>query len=271
MLGVLPDSGPGCAPNHLRLVTFNVKFAQHVDRAIALFDSTPSLRDADLVMLQEMDAAGTRQIAAALGLWYVYYPASVRPVSKQDFGNAILSRWPIVADRKVLLPHVGRIRAARRAAVAATIDVGGFDLRVYNVHLATQMEISPGGRRDQARAVLADAAGYAHVIVAGDMNSHGIGRLFADEGFAWPTRDQPVTTALFNWDHIFLRGVALTGSDGTGVVPDNHYASDHRPVWAVVATGAANSTRRVGSRGTACTPPGETARAAGAGRHPPDP
>jgi endonuclease/exonuclease/phosphatase family metal-dependent hydrolase len=247
-----PRHAPRCVPAQLRVVSFNVKYAQHVDRAIALFDSTPALRGADIIALQEMDAAATRRFAGALGLWYVYYPASTRPVSKQDFGNAILSRWPIVADRKILLPHLGRILAARRAAVAATIDVGGLAVRIYSVHLATQLEIGTEGRRDQALAVVADAETHPRVVVAGDMNSYGIGETFVAAGFAWPTRDQPVTTAFFNWDHIFLRGLALTSPDSSGVVEDNRFASDHRPVWAVLATpapGASAAPPGAGHRG----------------------
>jgi endonuclease/exonuclease/phosphatase family metal-dependent hydrolase len=220
-------------PYAFRVVTFNVQYAQHVDRAIALIESSAALRNADIIALQEMDAAGTQRIARALVMAYVYYPASVAPATGRDFGNAILSRWPIVADAKVVLPHFARHRGSERIATAATISVGGIALRVYSVHLATKAEIGPGARRDQARAILADAAPYSRVVVSGDMNSRGIGEEFRAAGYLWPTEHDPRTHLLFNWDHIFFRGVAAQDSAPAGVVRDTLGASDHRPVWAV--------------------------------------
>jgi len=216
----------------LRIVTFNVQYAQHIDRAIALLESSAALRDADVIALQEMDAPGTQRIAAALGMSYVYYPASVAPATGRDFGNAILSRWPIVADAKIVLPHRG-VRGSERIATAATILVGGATLRVYSVHLGTKVEIGPGARRDQVRAIVADAAPYERVVVGGDMNSRGVGEEFRAAKFAWLTEHDSKTHLLFNWDHIFFRGVATADSAPAGVVRDTLGASDHWPVWAI--------------------------------------
>jgi len=219
----------------LRVVTFNVQYAQHVDRAIALLESSAALRNADVIALQEMDAMGTQRIATALGMSYVYYPASVAPATGRDFGNAILSRWPIVADAKIVLPHRARFRGSERIATAATIRVGGTMLRVYSVHLGTKVEIEPGARRDQVRAIVADAAPYDRVVVGGDMNSHGVGAEFRAAQFVWLTEHDSKTHLFFNWDHIFFRGVVAPDSARAGVVRDTLGASDHWPVWAVGA------------------------------------
>lgn len=221
----------------VRLVTFNVQFGQHLDRAIQLLQSAEPVKGADVVALQEVDGTGAERIAWALGMSYVYYPAAVHPKTGRDFGNAVLSRWPIMDDRKVVLPHLGRFRRTQRAATAATILVGEDTLRVYSVHLSTQMEVSPASRRDQARAVLADAATFRRVIVAGDMNSHGIGEEFRVCGFLWPTKNNPHTHLVFNWDHIFLKGMVLKDSASAGVADDDVGASDHRAVWAVSSLG----------------------------------
>ena len=46
-----------------------------------------------------------------------------------------------------------------RIAVAATVRVRGeIPLRVYSVHLETPVGVGPGGKRDQAQAVLDSAA-----------------------------------------------------------------------------------------------------------------
>ena len=219
----------------LRVVTYNVQWGKHVDRAINVLTTRAPLPDADIVVLQEMDAEGTRRIADALGMAWVYYPAAVHPKLGHDFGNAILSRWPIVADEKLLLPHIGGLRHAQRIATAATVLVGALQVRVYSAHLGTPSDIRPSKRRDQADAILADAATYPLVIVAGDMNSHGIGKEFVAHGFVWPTEHNGFTTAVLNWDHVFLKGFAAPSPDRklTGIVRDTLGTSDHDPVWAV--------------------------------------
>ncbi len=222
------------APDSIRFVTFNLKLGERVDRAIELFQSDPALRGADIVALQEMDAHGTSRLAEALGMAYVYYPATVHPKTGRDFGNAVLSRWPIAEDRKIVLPHPDGFRGTRRAAVAATVVLGKVCVRVYSVHLGTAIWIGPESKRDQVREVLGDAARYERVIVAGDMNSHAIGSELRAHGYRWPTERQPATNLVFNWDHIFLSGLELAGTASTGVVLDNRGTSDHRPVWALV-------------------------------------
>lgn len=226
-----------------RLVTFNVRHAEQVDSAIVLLQLTPELALADVIALQEVDAPATDRIARALGMAYVYYPATLHPKYRRDFGNAVLSRWPITADRKLVLPHLGHFRKTARTATAATVVLGGTAIRVYSAHLGTLAEIGPRSKRDQAAAILADAASFPHVIVLGDMNSHGIGAAFHEAGYRWPTEQNPRTHAFGNWDHVFLRGIVLAHDGATGVIRENRRASDHRPVWAVIAipTPAANS------------------------------
>jgi endonuclease/exonuclease/phosphatase family metal-dependent hydrolase len=236
--GPLSDAGPITTPapaTKLRVVTFNIKFSREIPKAIRLLREDPALHPADLVLLQEMDQDGVRQIAAALGMGFVYYPATVHPLTGRLFGNAILSRWPLSDDRKLVLPHLGRFGKTQRIAVAATMDVAGQPVRVYSVHIATGVEVSPSGRRDQVRALLADADGpFDRVIVGGDLNAKGLGKLFAEHGYAWPTEDIGWTSALSATDHIFLRGVGVEPTLGVGKVADNLGASDHLPVWAVV-------------------------------------
>lgn len=220
------------APAQLRVVTFNLKYARRVDRAIVALQSYAPLRDADIIMLQEMDAPATRRIADALGMGYVFYPSGVHPRTRRDFGNAILSRWPITADAKLMLPHLGRLRHGRRIATAATIQIGDQTVRLYCLHLGTLWDVGWGKRRDQARVILEDAAAYPLAIVAGDMNSHGIGKEFRDAGYLWPTEHNSFTTVIFNWDHIFLKGFG-SPTKGVGVARDTLGMSDHFPVWAV--------------------------------------
>lgn len=217
----------------LRVVSFNIEFALRVDSAISLLAADSALRGADLILLQEMDEAATRRVAAALGMWYVYYPAIYHLRTKRHFGNAVLSRWPIVDDKKILLPHHSRFARTQRTATAATIRVGRSLVRVYSTHLGTMTDVEPAARRDQLRAILADAAPFERVVLGGDMNDVSIGRMVVDEGYIWPTRHGPDTSWLGRLDHIFFKGMKSPDGTAAGTVLDVRKASDHSPVWAV--------------------------------------
>jgi len=239
-------------PDTLRLVSFNLEFADSVDAAIRLLTTHPELRDADLVFLQEMDSTGTSRIAEALGLAFVYYPALRRNKTGKDFGNAILSRWPIESDEKLLLPHRAVFVRTRRIATAATIRVGTLPVRVYSTHLATPIGNSGIERREQLRVILDDARPYERVVIGGDMNDEHVGDLALERRYLWPTRDLPHTARLFGipvgaWDHVFLRGFAGAGPAGVVDVPES--ISDHKPIWATVIL-RGRAARLTGSRGT---------------------
>lgn len=223
-----PDADPA-----FRVVTFNVKFSREVDRAARLLRENHDLRGADVVALQEMDAEGTERIARALAMDYVYYPAIRHPGTDRDFGNAILSRWPLSDDRKLVLPHHSRYRNMQRIAVAATAATPFGPVRVYSVHLETFGGITGVNRQRQAAAVIRDAQPYPRVIVAGDFNSRAVGEVFEWYGFRWPTKDLGRTISFFSWDHVFVRGLDVV-SKSAGVVRDNQGASDHLPVWAIL-------------------------------------
>ena len=191
---------------HLKVVSFNVEFSIRVDNAIALLATDSVLRDAGIILLQEMNEKAARQVAAALGLYYV----------------------------KIVLPHVSRFVRTQRTATSATIQVGSRRVRVYSTHLGTPTDIGAGARRDQLRAILDDAARYDRVIVGGDMNDAAVGRVARETGYAWPTEHGPPTSRLGRLDHIFVKGLSVRDSAGAGAVLAVRGISDHLPVWTVV-------------------------------------
>ena len=239
--GPIYATAHGTAPakrETVRIVTFNIQFALHVDEAIEVLRTTPALRDCDLLLVQEMDEAGTEKIARALGMSSAYVPGTVHPRTHRDFGNAVLSPWPIEDARKLLLPHESRAIRQRRIAVAATVNVGGRRVRAYSVHVETMLRMSGGGRRDQVEAVLDDARAWSGpVVIAGDFNGWDLARTVEDAGYGHLTRDVHGTLRgmLGRWlafDHVFARGLRLAGPGAAGV-EDERGASDHRPVWAL--------------------------------------
>ncbi|MEO5826396.1 MAG: endonuclease/exonuclease/phosphatase family protein [Gemmatimonadales bacterium] len=227
---------PPVARDTLRVVSFNIQYARHIDSALAVLGD-PALRKADIVLLQEMDAIGTQRIAAVLGMGYVYYPAINARRTQRDFGNAILSRWPIEDDDKLILPHPARFDGSRRIAVAATIRTGNSRVRVYSTHFGTIADIGPGRRRDQLDAIMRDAEPFDRVIIGGDMNSSSIGEHATAAGYAWPTPTLRTARLGMRYDHFFLRGLHIAGPDAVGVIEDVRGSSDHRPIWARIVTG----------------------------------
>jgi endonuclease/exonuclease/phosphatase (EEP) superfamily protein YafD len=195
-----------------------------------------------VIALQEMDEVGVERIARTLGLNYAYYPASIHPADGKYFGPAVLSRWPLERSWKVLLPHGGWTRGQRRTATAAVVRVGMTPLLVYAVHLETPVQITDRERRDQVTAILRDAVVHrGPVVIAGDFNSQSIGGFIRRHGYRWPTEHVGRTVSWFSWDHIFTRGLAPARTASAGVIADVQGASDHHPVWAVVASPSATS------------------------------
>jgi endonuclease/exonuclease/phosphatase family metal-dependent hydrolase len=232
-----------------RVVTFNIAYSSHIDRALQVLRESEPLRNFDALALQEMDQRGVDQIARELGLRYVYFPAAVHPSKKRDFGCAILSPWPLEKPLKIVLPHASFGTNLRRAATVATVVRGDHRYRVYSVHLAGGMALSVASRREQVQPVIVDArASREPVIIAGDFNSYGIGEEFTKAGFTWVTSDIGPTLHnaffKFRYDHIFAKDITeATVSARAGVVQDNRKASDHRPVWAVIEFDASSGVR----------------------------
>lgn len=239
--GPLYTGGVGSVPlesQSLRLVTYNIKLSERVALAIEAL-RRPPLAEADILALQEMDAQGVEQIASALGMNYVYYPSSVYRGTQRDFGNAILSPWPIEASRKLVLPHRGLIANRLRTATVATVRVGGRALRVYATHLGPPPVTTAGRRRAQMDVILRDAEALpGPVVILGDFNSQGVARHAASRGYAWLTREAgPTLRRLgrsFDFDHILTRGLRADCCLSAGVVRDGPKASDHWPVWATL-------------------------------------
>jgi endonuclease/exonuclease/phosphatase family metal-dependent hydrolase len=233
--GVHPGAAvESCAqPCTLRIVSFNSHFARDIDGAIALLGSDSALRGADVILLQEMDVAGTQKLAKALERSYVYYPAIFHRRTSRDVGNAVLSRWPIVGDAKLVLPHPSRYARTHRIATMATLRVGASRVRVYSTHLGTIADIGSGRRRDQLRFIFADAAGHQLVVIGGDLNDASVGLIAQEAGYTWPTRHGPRTHRLGRWDHVFLKGLKSPDTAASGTVVDSRGVSDHSPVWVV--------------------------------------
>jgi endonuclease/exonuclease/phosphatase family metal-dependent hydrolase len=224
----------------IKVVSYNIGFAKNVDRAIYELAEFAELRYADIILLQEMDEVGTQSIAQALGYEFVYYPASVHSYHDKNFGNAILSKWPITESEKVLLPYVNPRNKQRRIAVKAVINIDQYKVLTYSVHIET---VWLGRRkRDAQMALLVSSidGNYRHAVVGGDFNTvtpksvrqleerfERIGMERASKGSGCTVR-YPLLG--FTLDHIFTKGMSVSKSGTCGMSE----ASDHVPIWVEV-------------------------------------
>lgn len=222
----------------LKVITYNIKLSKKIDKAITLLELHDDLNSADIICLQEMDPSGVKRIANTLKYNYVYYPAILHPRSAKDFGNAVLSRWPIIADQKIILPKVGAGRL-QRIAVHARVLINHVHVSVVCVH----MKIFAG--RTQRRLPIdhiLDSIDPAvkYCIVAGDFNTFtkanckAIAEPFQQADFQHITVTVGSTYKYWyllnkkaSLDHIFIKGMNAIRA---GKVP-NRKPSDHIPIW----------------------------------------
>src|SRR3989338_2553155 len=153
----------------LKVITYNIKLSRKTDKALELLASHEDLVDVDVICLQEMDPDGVKLIAHALQYNYVYYPAILHPRSSKDFGNAILSKWPILADQKIILPKVSAGRLQRIAVYAillinhVKVSVVCLHMNVYTRHTQRRVPI------DHVLATIDPSIDCC--IIAGDFNT----------------------------------------------------------------------------------------------------
>jgi endonuclease/exonuclease/phosphatase family metal-dependent hydrolase len=146
-------------PRPVRIVTYNIQYSRGKDGAFDLGRIAETLRslDADIAGLQEVtrylgatpDQDQVAELAALLPEYYWVYgsPADVDASVRHDdgsivnrraqFGNMLLSRWPVSSLRLELLPRVRTFEHAslQRGVLEAVIDHPSGPLRVYVVHL----------------------------------------------------------------------------------------------------------------------------------------
>jgi endonuclease/exonuclease/phosphatase family metal-dependent hydrolase len=194
----------------LTVVSANTHFVENIGLAIEELKEIPKI---DILLLQEVDEIETERIARALKHNYVYYPASVHTKHDKNFGNAILSNWPIKEAEKLILP-------------------------TCTVHTETPW-LGYKKRLEQVDFLINNIDEDAEfVIVGGDFNtvsSRGIKDLddrFGDISLERATHRVGVTTTRlpvgFAMDHIYTRGMSVLDAGKHSQAK----ASDHLPIWA---------------------------------------
>jgi endonuclease/exonuclease/phosphatase family metal-dependent hydrolase len=233
----------------IRVVSWNIQYGEDVEQAVQEIRSNPDLAAADIILLQEMGPEGARHMAEELGMHHIYGAAAVHPHHKKLFGNAVLSRWPIINDQVLILPHETLLTGHRRIAVAADLDLGGRTVRAISIHTATVV-MDQDRRIDQAKAVRDSLGGFdGPVILGGDFNTISeyevtlLGQVMRrlrlkpvrlPEGPTIANKYKKVPGSTPVLDHFFCKEF-VAGSRG---VARSALASDHYPIWTVLAVPA---------------------------------
>jgi endonuclease/exonuclease/phosphatase family metal-dependent hydrolase len=205
--------------------------------------------DVDVAMLQEVDGGVARSnrdhqvelLAERLGLRYHTWFPNVDVRGGGQYGNAILSRYPIVESTNLdLTIRFRKRRSALHAVLRVRHDDVDRTVHVYNMHLG----LARYERRRQLRMFL-DSHPFQNlhhdtpIVVGGDLNDvyGGLGELLAPAGFRGIER-RPLTFPAWGpmraLDAIFVRGamdfLRLARCDSELA----RRASDHRPLVAEV-------------------------------------
>ena len=226
----------------LTVMTYNINYGRDSDGTLDLEATQRAMIQGglpDLIGLQEVDVRYARRslhedqvrtLAEGLGMYYAYGPALSR-IWNGYFGNALLSKYPIVEVSNHRLPQIGT--QEDRSFLHAVVDVPGFGL--VNV-IVTHLGLKAQERLSHVQTILEYTTRLeGPVILLGDWNAEredslwlleehyvDAGRLFDPQGSTFPSSSS--TGARI--DRVYL---------SPDLVPKAYQvidaqASDHRPV-----------------------------------------
>jgi endonuclease/exonuclease/phosphatase family metal-dependent hydrolase len=157
----------------MKIVTYNIHKARGMDGRVSTKRIAEVLAglNPDVVALQEIFSTNNKKegqvesLAAVLEMNVAF--GCTRHYQGRPYGNAILSRWPIIEWRDLDMSWMQR---ERRGCVRADLKAPGGTLHVYNIHMGT----SYFERRHQVRSFLASKHLHEDLegprVLVGDFN-----------------------------------------------------------------------------------------------------
>lgn len=234
-------------PLRLRILSYNIHHGAGVDGKLDLPRIAGVIRGAepDLVALQEVDRIVERsgrvdqpaELAKLLDM-HVAFGANIRLQGGQ-YGNAVLSKFPLVRHENRLLPNVDR--GEQRGLLDADVGLPGGrgELRF----LVTHFDHRPDDRERRASVEQVNRLAMLQpdrpTILAGDLNDGPSSAVLRELDTRWrrtndePRPTVPVDRPVQQIDFVLVRPVDRWKIVETRVL-DEAVASDHRAVLAVV-------------------------------------
>lgn len=237
----------------VKILTYNVHGCKGTDGKISVkrIAEVISQYEPDVVALQELDLNRERSggmdqphlIAQHLEMMYHFHPTI--QIEEEQYGNAILSRYPMHLNKAEKLPNVSRLKENEsRGALWVTLKVKDIHVQVINTHLGLKRK----EKELQVDSLLGEEwlnnlSCQGAVILCGDFNAwpcssacRKIRRIFDDVQFK-KNNHKPKATwfSLFPFsriDHIFVSSnieVMDVKVPNTQLI---RRASDHLPLMA---------------------------------------
>ena len=154
----------------MKFVTYNIQYGKGQDDIVDLSRIINEIKDADIIALQEVERFWPRtgnvdQVKVLADHFSDYYwsyspgvdlyiaESSPQDNQRRQFGNMILSKYPLLHVRHHLLPKYSSLDdlSIQRSALEATINIEGQILRIYSIHLT---HLSAATRLPQIQHIL---------------------------------------------------------------------------------------------------------------------
>ncbi len=240
----------------IKICTWNIFYGKYINDIIKEIQNNSEFKDVDVFLFQEMPRNNklsknpAKELAKKLGFSYAYgvLVVSVNKNGKyiQDYGNAIISRYPIESSNIVRLKNVlgrwdfnlGDKHFGNRMALHAEISTPIGKLDIFNVHFDTL--VLQNKRKEQVEKFLNDIKSIKtsnKEIIAGDFNTFQlkekkVRKAFETEGYSNVFGKKFNIThnfiIPFHLDHIYTKGLKLIKHK----VMKNMKYSDHYPIIA---------------------------------------
>ena len=235
-----------------RLVTYNVGiFNKYIKDDYQLIADMMKEIDADAICMNELDNNTNRtrhvyqlkHFASLMGSWDFEYGAAM-PYDGGEYGDAVLSKHPIIETRSYRLPCAASQPGEDRSLCVIRVEIDGKDLYVASTHLDHLS--GDASRLVQANEIrrIRDTELDGDLILAGDLNAIPSSNVIATmTAFLTNvgTIDQytfPSENPTRKIDYILYAPIGHFGVQNCTVVSrsdqqvDGVDASDHRPVVA---------------------------------------
>jgi endonuclease/exonuclease/phosphatase family metal-dependent hydrolase len=242
----LQGTPPGAFTSRtFRVGTFNIHTGRGTDGREDLQRTARCLKHLDLVGLNEVDGPRlitgpnqAEQLAETLGAAWLFAPTE-RSWWCQEFGNALLSRAPLIYWHRIPLDRRGS--HTYRNVVVSAVEIDGCRVHVLVTHLDSR---EPWRRDEQLRAVAELFRSLAPpVILMGDLNARArdpaMRELLDGHDVIDPVAATAGDSGRSRIDWILVRGLVPVAAD----IEDTG-ASDHPLVWAELTLPAETTLRR---------------------------
>ncbi|NDI34708.1 endonuclease/exonuclease/phosphatase family protein [Chengkuizengella sediminis] len=220
--------------NQIDVMTYNIRHAKGLDGRVDINRIISVIEDsgADIVGLQEVDRFHIRsdmadqieEIAERLNMYWAFVPSL--QFSFMEYGNAILSRYPIITKEMIYLTN----DIEDRSAILVEIETPLGLIEIINLHFGLTYE----EKESQMTQIMLQIQNIEHpIILMGDFNMTSDNSLMQDLTDTWQSSRTDSATVLsgLEIDYIFANNGLLI-LDSWTIESD---ASDHMPVVAEVS------------------------------------